>query len=109
MASILFFLLWAGLFFVLMRYGCGAHVMGHSHDHGNTAPERPNAPSDPTGLWAAPEKDVDPVCRMTIETAKAKTAVYAGHVYHFCSRDCRGKFEAEPKKYLVPNNNSPIT
>jgi hypothetical protein len=36
MQSLLYFLLSAGLFFVMMRFGCGAHVMGHGHvyDHG---------------------------------------------------------------------------
>ena len=26
--NVLYYLAWAGLFFVMMRYGCGAHVMG---------------------------------------------------------------------------------
>jgi YHS domain-containing protein len=108
MGSILYFLLWAGLFFVMMRFGCGAHVMGHGHHRGNSPPDGPNASSDRTGRWVAPEKDVDPVCHMTVETAKAKTAVYEGHVYHFCSQECRGKFEGDPKNYLTSTNNSPI-
>jgi YHS domain-containing protein len=101
MESILYFLLWAGLFFVMMRFGCGAHVMGHRHHHSDADSERPNTPSDGTRRWAPPEKDIDPVCRMTVETAKARTAVHEGHVYHFCSQDCRSKFESEPAKYLV--------
>jgi hypothetical protein len=32
--NILYFLLLAGLVFVIMRYGCGAHVMGHGHHGG---------------------------------------------------------------------------
>jgi len=109
MASILFFLFWAGLFLLMMRFGCGAHVMGHGHDHGNGRSDRPTAPSNATGHWAVPDTDVDPVCRMTIETAKAKSAVYEGHAYHFCSQDCRAKFEAEPKKYLTPIETSSKT
>ena len=109
MESILYFLLWAGLFFVMMRFGCGAHVMGHGHHHSDAPPNRPNAPSDATGRWAAPEKDIDPVCHMPVETAKAKTAVYAGHVYHFCSQNCRDNFETEPRKYLASDSTSPIT
>ena len=31
MQSLLYFLLLAGLFFAMMRFGCGAHVMGHAH------------------------------------------------------------------------------
>ena len=37
MSSIVYFLLWAGLIFLMMRFGCGAHVMGHrghgGHQH----------------------------------------------------------------------------
>jgi len=40
MQSLLYFLLWAGLFLVFMRFGCGAHVMGHGHGH-----ERKNSAS----------------------------------------------------------------
>ena len=108
MASILYFLLWAGLFFVMMRFGCGAHVMGHGHHHGDAYQGRPNSPSDAARRWAAPEKDIDPVCHMPVETAKAKTAVHNGHVYHFCSQDCRGKFEENPKNYLTAANTSSI-
>jgi hypothetical protein len=34
LGNILYFLLLAGLFVVMMRFGCGAHVMGHGHHHG---------------------------------------------------------------------------
>ena len=36
LSNVLYFLLWAGLFFVMMRFGCGAHMMGHSHHQGGT-------------------------------------------------------------------------
>jgi YHS domain-containing protein len=108
MASILYFLLWAGLFFVMMRFGCGAHVMGHGHHASNSPSKEPDASSEGAGRWVAPEKDVDPVCHMTVETTKSKTTVYEGHVYHFCSQDCRGKFEGDPKTYLTTTHNSPI-
>ena len=106
MASVLYFLVWAGLFLIFMRLGCGAHVMGHGHHDGNAPSKPPRATRDEAGRWVAPEKDVDPVCRMTIQTASAKTAVYQGHVYHFCSQECRGKFEAEPTKYLADTDNA---
>jgi hypothetical protein len=28
-----YYLLWAGAFFLMMRFGCGAHIMGHGHHH----------------------------------------------------------------------------
>ena len=43
----------------------------------------------------------DPVCGMTVDpqTAKHRTR-HEGHDYFFCSAGCRGKFEADPAKYL---------
>ena len=34
--NLLYFAIWAGLFFLMMRYGCGSHIMGHGHHHGAT-------------------------------------------------------------------------
>ena len=39
MSTLVYFLIWGGIFFLIMRFGCGAHIMGHSknhrHDDGN--------------------------------------------------------------------------
>ncbi|MFN7085227.1 MAG: YHS domain-containing protein [Burkholderiales bacterium] len=75
-------LLWGGLFFVMMRYGCGAHMMG-SHGHG--------------GHGGGTK---DPVCGMDVDPQKAAaTAVREGVTYYFCSTSCRDKFEQAPEKY----------
>ena len=29
MPTYLYFLLWGAFFFIIMRFGCGAHIMGH--------------------------------------------------------------------------------
>jgi hypothetical protein len=50
MMSLLYFLLWAGLFLVFMRFGCGAHVMGHGHGHKTRA-----SPATSTGSTSASE------------------------------------------------------
>jgi len=34
--NVLYFLAWTGLFLVMMRFGCGPHVMGHGHHQGRT-------------------------------------------------------------------------
>jgi YHS domain-containing protein len=91
--NVLYYLVWAGLFFVMMRFGCGAHVMGHGHHHGGTGPG-----NDPR--WAPPDQATDPVCGMTVKTAEAKSAVHDGHVFYFCSQTCREKFEAAPASYV---------
>ena len=98
LGSILYFLLLAGLFFFMMRFSCGAHVMGHSHHHvGKDADDRSGHGSL---RWVAPDQAVDPVCGMTVQTAGAKSAVHDRQVYYFCSQDCRQKFEAAPAAYV---------
>lgn len=92
--SVLYLLVWAALFAVMMRFGCGAHVMGH-HYRDDT---RPSGSGYGAG-WILPAKATDPVCGMTIDSAGAKSAVHAGRVYFFCSQDCRDKFERNPTAY----------
>ncbi len=85
--SILWFLVWGGLFFVMMRFGCGAHIGGHG-GHGEHEP--------PGG---GPTKD--PVCGMDVDPQRAAGAsVYGGRTYFFCSASCRDNFEKAPEKYV---------
>ena len=108
MDSLIYFLLWAGLFMLMMRFGCGAHVMGHGHGHSRNHDHDHERDSQARGaLVAAPERDVDPVCGMTVATAGAKSAVHAGRAYYFCSPDCREKFEAAPASYATRAAASP--
>ena len=90
--NVLYFILWAGAFFVMMRFGCGAHVMGHGHHHGSRS-------GPPEGGTQGRAQSVDPVCGMTVETKSAKTALYEGRAFYFCSAKCRDKFEAAPQTY----------
>ena len=101
METLIYFLLWAALLAVMLRFGCGAHILGHGQGH---APTQGRTPPGSQGerRWAPPERDRDPVCGMTVETAKAKTSVYDGQVYYFCSSDCRETFEAAPTAYAKP-------
>ena len=103
-------LIWGGLFFLMMRLGCGSHLFGHgrkrNHDHAGTGDP---APQRSEGLvWTAPEKDTDPVCGKGVETSMAKSSVYAGWVYYFCSRECREVFEAAPDQYAGPGVSNEI-
>src|SRR5262245_59976116 len=67
---------------------CGGHgdhkAHGHHHHH------------------AAPKAGArDPVCGMTVDPATSKHRLdHEGTTYHFCSAGCRGKFAADPAKYL---------
>lgn len=87
--SLLWIVVWGGLFFVMMRYGCGAHIGGHGH-HGG---EREGAKGG--------ESAKDPVCGMSVDPQQAAGAsVRGGRTYYFCSTSCRDKFEQAPERYL---------
>jgi copper/silver-translocating P-type ATPase len=45
----------------------------------------------------------DPVCGMMVDPDhSAASAEYQGKTYHFCSKGCGAKFQADPEKYLHP-------
>lgn len=93
MSGLVSFLLFGALFFVMMRFGCGAHAGhgGHQGGHGEHDNDSPSAA-------------VDPVCGMAVALDKGYTKVYRGQSYRFCSRDCLDKFEASPDQYLSPQH-----
>ncbi|MHB1234032.1 MAG: YHS domain-containing protein [Burkholderiales bacterium] len=101
MSTLLYFLLIAGVFFLMMRFGCGAHVMGHGHgDHGGHG-DRNDHDASTAGGGAPPplQSAVDPVCSMSVDIATAKSSVYRGRTYYFCSAEHREQFEAAPERY----------
>jgi Cu+-exporting ATPase len=45
---------------------------------------------------------IDPVCGMRVDEAESLGPVrFEGRTYHFCSEQCRAKFEADPERYAV--------
>lgn len=105
MDALLYFLLWGAVIFFMMRMGCGSHVMGHGHGHGHShgQKEQGGDKQAPQALkWYPPETDTDPVCKKTVRTEGAKSSVFDGSVYYFCSRECRELFEAKPELYVAP-------
>jgi YHS domain-containing protein len=99
METLLYFAFWAGLIFLMMRFGCGAHIMGHGHGNKQTQ-NKPGKAGNPEVRWVPPKKDTDPVCGKTVTTDEAKPSVYTGNVYYFCSNGCREVFEAAPDLYV---------
>ena len=81
-------LVFAGFFYLMMRFGCGAHMVhGHSeHEHGANGT---------TG------RAIDPVCGMATVVDEGYTTMYQGRQYRFCSRACLDKFDAHPERYVV--------
>ncbi|CDW96203.1 conserved exported hypothetical protein [Thiomonas arsenitoxydans] len=98
MGTLLYLLLIAGVFFVMMRFGCGAHVMGHGGHEGH---DRAGGGAGGASGGPAPDKAVDPVCGMSVDTATARSAVYRGRPYWFCSAEHRDQFEAAPERYAM--------
>ena len=90
--NVVYFLVWAGFIYFMMRFGCGAHVMGYGHRHGD-------GHAGGHDVAAAPPRAVDPVCGNTVDTASAKSSAYRGRIYYFDSSDCRSAFEANPAAY----------
>jgi len=42
----------------------------------------------------------DPICGMMIDPSSTTfSSKYQGHVYHFCSADCKKAFDAEPETF----------
>lgn len=85
------FLLFAIVFYLMMRYGCGAHMM-HGHGghgkHGDSKDTNNNI------------KHIDPVCDMEVEAEQGYDQMYQGTLYRFCSKSCLDKFDAAPENYL---------
>ena len=90
-------LLFAGLFYLMMRFGCGAHMAhgqgGHGgHDKREEAGHGQHAPT---------ARSIDPVCGMEVAPDKGYTKMYGGREYRLCSRACLDKFEAVPQQYAA--------
>lgn len=84
-------LLFAALFYLMMRYGCGAHMVhGHAGHGSHTAPSE--SPVQPNMF--------DPVCGTEVLAGQGYTRNYEGHEYRFCSRVCLDKFDANPDRYI---------
>ncbi len=44
---------------------------------------------------------VDPVCKMTVEPARAAAqSTYRGQTYYFCCPRCKQEFDREPARYV---------
>ncbi len=114
-------LLWGGLFFLMMRFGCGSHLFGRGKNAQDSHPghgccgspsEKGQQPSSPSSAPDTRARLKDPVCGENVSTDKAKTSFIAGKVHYFCSRECREMFEAAPDTYatgVVPSPSSPPT
>ena len=94
MEGLLSFLIFGGLFFLMMRFGCGAHMAHGGHgkhsEHGGHGSE---------GTDNA-VKHIDPVCGTVVDMDQGYGKMHDGQLYRFCSRSCLDRFEADSEKYL---------
>ncbi|HLY78131.1 MAG TPA: YHS domain-containing protein, partial [Caulobacteraceae bacterium] len=62
----------------------------------------------PVDAAEAPAPAKDPVCGMSVDPARTlHHAMVEGKDFHFCGAGCRGKFVADPQRYLNPRPPSP--
>jgi len=83
MEGFLSFLFFAGFFYLMMRFGCGAHMMHEQHGSSE----------------ADTSKHIDPVCGKDVPPSEGYGKMHAGQLYRFCSRQCLDTFDAEPDCY----------
>ncbi len=93
MDGFLSFLLFAALFYVMMRFGCGSHMVHGQHG---------SQPSRDSG-----DKHVDPVCGKHVDPNEGYGKMHAGTLYRFCSRECMDSFEAKPERYATKQTQMP--
>ncbi len=88
MDSLVFYLLWAVVVFVVLRFGRGAPALSNGHGQ-HVMPKQGLERSAKQLGWIAPKTAVDPVCGRSVQTSAAKSSVDDGAVHYFCSRGCR--------------------
>lgn len=93
MSGLVTFLLFGAVFFLMMRFGCGAHAGHGGHGDHEAGPGM--------GSNASLSASVDPVCGMRVEGDTGYARMYRGAAYRFCSRDCLDKFDASPDQYTA--------
>lgn len=87
MEGLISLLLFAAFFYLMMLFGCGAHMV-HGHGGGREAGARHE----------------DPVCGKEVDPEQGYGKMHKGTLHRFCSRKCLDTFEADPARYLQSTN-----
>ena len=90
MRGLFSFLMFALFFYVMMRFGCGAHMV---HGHGGH-----KGHSDGSGANVDAK---DPVCGMNVAPDAGYARMHKGRAYRFCSRQCLDQFDAAPERFAA--------
>ena len=105
MSGLVWLLLWGAIFYFMMRFGCGSHMVhgghggqgghgGHS-GHGSESDERDSHRTH----GSAASSTTDPVCGMQVASDAGYSRIYEKREYRFCSRNCLDQFDREPQKF----------
>jgi len=84
LASLLFYAL---LFYLMMRFGCGAHMI---HGHGVHGSKQ----ESDSGTF------IDPVCGNEVDQNKGYGLMHKANLYRFCSRHCLEQFDEQPSLFM---------
>lgn len=82
-------LLFALSFYLMMRFGCGSHMIHGHGSHGD------HASTQSAGSTK------DPVCGMTVGDEEGYVRMYGGEALRFCSRRCLDQFETNPAAFIT--------
>ena len=89
MRGLFSFLMFAAFFYLMMRYGCGAHMV-----HGGPGGHAGHSSAGHEGHAAQ-----DPVCGMNVAPGEGYSKMVEGREYRFCSKNCLDQFEREPQRH----------
>ncbi len=82
-------LVYALLFYLMMRFGCGAHMIHGHGDHGSK-----HDPDSDSGTF------IDPVCGKEVDQNKGYGLMHEANLYRFCSRQCLEQFDEQPSLFM---------
>jgi YHS domain-containing protein len=92
-------LLFAGFFYFMMRFGCGAHMVHGHGGHGGGGAHGEHGPHG--GHGGAGGTARDPVCGMSVDEGQGYAEMREGKMLRFCSRRCLDQFDEDPGRYLA--------
>jgi YHS domain-containing protein len=97
MDSLISLLLVVGLFYLMMKYGCGAHARRGGCGHYQHKTGQETITEETTNVKGITR---DPVCGIDIAINRACDSVeYGRETYYFCSKDCLRKFKERPEYF----------
>lgn len=99
MSGLASLLLFAAFFYLMMRFGCGSHMVHGHRGHGDHQGHGDHEMEAGGGMAGVGMKAKDPVCGMEVDPRQGYTETYQGRRYQFCSRKCLDEFDENPQRY----------